>query len=115
MGSRRKDRVASFIKDEMSRAIIFELKDPRIGFATVTDVEVSGDLRYAKVSVSIMGEEKVQEKSIRAIRHAGGFLQKRLARTMASRTVPELSFELDDSVKKSIRISRKLKGLQENE
>jgi len=107
--------MASFIKDEMSRAIIFELKDPRIGFATVTDVEVSGDLRYAKVSVSIMGEEETQEKSIRAIRHAGGFLKKRLAREMASRTVPELSFELDDSVKKSVRISRKLKDMQENE
>jgi len=87
-------------------AILAELKDPRVRDVTVTYVEVSGDLRHAKVHVSVMGETTKQELTLRGLRSAAGFLQARLAKRIEARYTPRLEFVLDQGVKKSIEISQ---------
>jgi len=89
-------------------AILAELNDPRIQDVTVTYVEVSGDLRHAKVHVSVMGDEKKQQLSLRGLQSAAGFLQSRCATRIDTRYTPRLEFKLDQGVKKSIEISRLL-------
>ncbi len=90
-------------------AILTELKDPRIQGVTVTYVEVSDDLRYAKVHVSIMGEEPQQRLSMKGLSHAAGFLQAKVAKRLELRYTPRLSFILDMGVKRSIEVARILR------
>lgn len=90
-------------------AILTELKDPRIQGVTVTYVEVSDDLRYAKVHVSIMGEETQQRLSMKGLSSAAGFLQAKVAKRLELRYTPRLSFILDLGVKRSIEVARILR------
>jgi len=106
MSSRRVQKVAEAIREVVSMAILAELKDPRVQDVTVTYVEVSGDLRHAKVHVSVMGDDAKQELSLRGLRSAAGFLQSRCASRLDTRYTPRLAFVLDQGVKKSIEISR---------
>lgn len=87
-------------------AILAELKDPRVRDVTVTYVEVSGDLRQAKVHVSVMGSEAQQQLSLRGLKSAAGFLQSKCAKRIDTRFTPRLEFVLDQGVKKSIEIAR---------
>ena len=87
-------------------AILAELQDPRIRDVTVTYVEVSADMRHAKVHVSVMGDEKQQELSLRGLQNAAGFLQSKIAARVDLRYTPRLKFILDQGVKRSIEISR---------
>ena len=87
-------------------AILADLNDPRIQDVTVTYVEVSGDLRQAKVHVSVMGDENKQQLSLRGLKSAAGFLQSRCADRIDTRYTPKIEFVLDQGVKKSIEISR---------
>jgi len=86
-------------------AILAELNDPRVQDVTVTYVEVSGDLRRAKVHVSVMGDESKQKLSLRGLQSAAGFLQSRCAARIDTRYTPRIEFVLDQGVKKSIAIS----------
>jgi ribosome-binding factor A len=106
MPSRRALKVAEAIREVVSMAILAELKDPRIQDVTVTYVEISGDLRHAKVHVSVMGDETRQKLSLRGLQSAAGFLQGKCADRLALRYTPRLQFLLDQGVKKSIEISR---------
>ena len=106
MPSHRSLRVAEAIREVVSQAILFEVADPRVRAVTVLRAEVTGDLRNATVFVSIMGTDKEQTLSMRGLRHASGFLQARVAARLQTRFTPALSFKLDDSVKKSIAMSR---------
>ena len=90
-------------------AILAELRDPRVKDVTVTYVEVSGDLRNAKVYVSVMGDQTHQELSLRGLQNAAGFLQAKIAKQIDLRYTPRLKFALDQGVKRSIEISRILK------
>jgi ribosome-binding factor A len=90
----------------VSSAILFELADPRVRGVTVLGVDVSGDLRNATVAVSVMGTESEQKVALRGLNHAAGFLQSRVAARLQMRFTPILSFKLDDSVKKSVAMSR---------
>jgi len=90
-------------------AILAELKDPRIQDVTVTHVEASGDLRHAKVHVSVMGEEGKQQLSLRGLQHAAGYLQSKVADRLETRYTPRLTFVLDQGVKKSIEVARILR------
>lgn len=90
-------------------AILTELKDPRIRDVTVTYVEVSPDLRYAKVHVSVMGDETRQHLSLQGLRSAAGFLQSKLGKRVETRYTPRIEFLLDQGVKKSIEVARILK------
>lgn len=106
MPSHRSLRIAEAIREVVSQAILFEVADPRVKAVTVLRVEVAGDLRNAVVFVSIMGTEAEQTLTMRGLRHATGFLQSRVAARLQTRFTPVLSFKLDDSIKKSIAMSR---------
>jgi ribosome-binding factor A len=104
MSSRRAQRAAEAIREVVSMAILAELKDPRVQDVTVTYVEVSADLRYAKVHVSVLGDETHQKLSLRGLQSAAGFLQAKIAKRIELRYTPRLSFLLDQGVKRSIEI-----------
>jgi ribosome-binding factor A len=102
----RPARVAEAVREVASETILYELRDPRVKFVTVTRAEVSGDLQHAKVYVSVMGTEKEQQLSLRALNHAAGFVQSKLAKRLQTRYTPVIAFVLDQGVKNSIEITR---------
>ncbi len=106
MTSRRAQRAAEAVREVVSMAILTELKDPRIRDVTVTYVEMSSDLRHAKVHVSVMGDETRQNLSLRGLQHAAGFLQAKVARRIETRYTPKIEFLLDMGVKRSIEVAR---------
>src|ERR1700722_13667398 len=109
MGSRRTAKVAEAVREQVATTILFGLKDPRVKNVTVTRVEVSPDLRSAKVYVSVMGDEKMQKLTLRGLESARGFLQAKLAERVQIRYTPVLHFQLDQGIKRSIEASRLLR------
>jgi ribosome-binding factor A len=108
MSSRRVLKAAEAIREVVGMAILADLKDPRIENVTVTHVEVSPDMRQAKVHVSIMGDEKAQRLCLHGLQSAAGYLQQKIAKRIDTRYTPRIMFELDMGVKKSIAIARLL-------
>ena len=106
MSSRRAQKAAEAIRGVVSMAILAELQDPRVRDVTVTYVEVSPDLRHAKIHVSVMGDETRQNLSLRGLRSAAGFLQAKIAAKIEIRYTPRLDFVLDQGVKRSIAVSQ---------
>jgi len=104
-GGRRGRRVASLIRQVVSRALVTELSDPRVGLVTVTGVDVSADLRLADVRVSVLGEPKAQQACMEAIAHSRGHIQEFVADAIDMKYCPVLRFHLDESVKKSVAVS----------
>lgn len=98
-------RVDEAVRAVLSEAISTDLKDPRVGFVTVTGVKTSSDLRYAVVYVSVLGDELVRETTIEGLRSAHGFLQRRVASELRLKHTPALTFEYDGSVDRGMRIS----------
>ena len=109
MGSRRTAKVAEAVREQVSTSILFGLKDPRVKYVTVTRVEISADLRSAKVYVSVMGDEKTQRLTMHGLESARGFLQAKIAERVQTRYTPILHFHLDQGVKRSIEASRLLR------
>lgn len=105
MASGRMRRVDEAVRAVLSDAITKDLKDPRIGFVTVTGVSTSPDLRHARVYVSVLGEEPVREATLEGLRSAHGFLQGRIAAELTLKRTPTLSFEYDESIDRGMRIS----------
>lgn len=87
-------------------AILTRIRDPRVKDVTVTFVEVSGDLREAKVHVSVMGDEKKQDLCMHGLRSSTGFLQQKVAERVDTRYTPRLKFVLDEGVKRSVEVSK---------
>ena len=108
MVKRRQEKVSRTIRNTVSEVIQKELSDPRIkGLISVTRVDTSADLRSARVYLSLLGIESAQQElSLRGIRHAGGYIQSRLAKCLSMKSCPTLSFYLDDSLKKGFLITR---------
>jgi ribosome-binding factor A len=106
MTARRVLKVAEAIREVVSMAILTQLRDPRVSDVTVTYVEVSPDLRNAKVHVSVMGDEKKQQLCLRGLQHAAGFLQAKVNDRVATRFTPKLKFKLDQGVKNSLEVAR---------
>jgi ribosome-binding factor A len=104
MSGGRMRRVDEAVREVLSGAITQELKDPRVGFVTVTAVETSPDLRHARVFVSVLGNEPERERSMAALRSAHGFLQRRISNELTLKHTPTLDFLYDDSVDRSLRI-----------
>ena len=98
--------MAEAIREVVSTSILFEVADPRVRGVTVLRVEMSSDLRTATAYVSIMGTETERKLAMSGLRHATGFLQARTANRLQTRFTPVLSFKFDDSIKKSVEISR---------
>ncbi|MBM3344123.1 MAG: 30S ribosome-binding factor RbfA [Betaproteobacteria bacterium] len=104
----RSRRIAEQIQRELSEIIRLELKDPRVGMITLTDVEVTPDIEHAKVfftRLGAFGEASDNETVTRALQHAAGFLRSELAHRMRLRVVPDLRFEYDESVERGVRLS----------
>jgi ribosome-binding factor A len=106
MSSRRTEKAAEAIREVVSMAILAELNDPRVRNVTVTYVEVSRDLRYAKVHVSVMGDEACEKLTLRGLQSAAGFLQAKIAERIEIRYTPKLTFVLDQGVKRSIAVAQ---------
>jgi ribosome-binding factor A len=104
----RMRRVDEAMRAVLSDAIAAELKDPRVGFVTVTGVKTSPDLRHARVYVSVLGDEAQRQESIAGLRSAHGFLQAYLASELTLKHTPSLTFEYDESVDRGMRISQLL-------
>lgn len=115
MNSRRTAKVAQAIRECVSSTILFGLKDPRVRGVTVLDVEVSGDIRNAKVYVSVMGDETAQSLCLHGLNSARGFLQSKVADRIQTRYTPILKFVLDYGVKTSIETSRVLREVEAGE
>lgn len=94
----RIEKLQELIKQEMSKMLLKELKDPRIGFVTVTDVEMTGDLREAKIYVSVMGGEEQVKSSLEGLNSALGFVRREIGQRIRLRFTPEISFALDTSL-----------------
>jgi ribosome-binding factor A len=101
-------RVNELIREVLGAAISTELKDPRIGFVTVTAVDTSPDLRAARVYVSVLGSPEEREATLAGLRSSHGFLQSRLASETRMKRTPMLSFLYDDSVERGMRMSKLL-------
>ncbi len=101
-------RVDEAMREVLSGAIATEIKDPRVGFVTVTGVKTSQDLRHARVYVSVLGDQATREGSLDGLRSAHGFLQRRLAAELTLKHTPALTFEYDDSVDRGMRINQLL-------
>ena len=94
----RIEKLQELIKQEMSKMLLKELKDPRIGFVTVTDVEMTGDLREAKIYVSVMGGSEQVKNSLEGLNSALGFIRREIGQRVRLRFTPEISFALDTSL-----------------
>jgi len=100
----RPERLAEAIKKEVSELLAEELKDPRIGFVSITSVEVSRDLRYASVYISVFGEPETRKASLEALQKAHGFIRGELAKRIRMRYTPEITFKLDESIERGSRL-----------
>lgn len=108
MSSRQRvQRVREEIKKEVSD-IIREMKDPRIGFVSVVDVEVSNDLRHAKIFVSVYGDEAAKKESLAGLEAATGYIRTEIGRRIRLRHTPEIVFRLDSSIERGARINQLL-------
>ena len=113
MQGKRLDRVNQLIKEEISMLLQRELKDPRLGFITVTEVETSQDLRTAKVFVSVLGDDPQWAASLAALASARGFVRNWLRNHLDLRITPELSFRPDRSLEHAARIQELLKRAED--
>ena len=106
MASERMRRVDQAVRAVLSDAITKDLKDPRVGFVTVTAVKTSPDLRHARVYVSVLGDEPTRAATLEGLRSAHGFLQGVIASELTLKRTPSLVFEYDETVERADRISR---------
>lgn len=112
--SKRTRQIADSIQEILGAVIQYELKDPRIGFATVVGVDVSGDLQHAQVRISVMGDAEQQGETMRALHHAKGFLRRRVAEDLRHlRFIPELHLQLDTSLNYSLHINQLLHEVEQ--
>jgi ribosome-binding factor A len=106
-------RVDTAVRQVVGDVVAQDLKDPRVGFVTVTDVKTSPDLRHARVYVSVLGTPAEQEASIEGLRSAHGFLQRSVARELRLKHTPELEFVLDDTTEKAFRLEALLESTED--
>jgi ribosome-binding factor A len=112
MSFKRSDRVAEAIKREVSLMIYQEVKDPRVHFVTVTDVKITDDLRYAKIFVSVLGDEATRKESLEGLVNAKGFLRSELGRKIGLRYTPDIQFVLDQSLDHALKIRTLLNSIK---
>jgi ribosome-binding factor A len=106
--SERMRRIDEAMREVLSDAITSELKDPRVGFVTVTSVDTSSDLRHARVYVSVLGDETRRKLSMKALESAHGYLQRRVASQLRIKNTPQLAFVYDDTAERADRLERLL-------
>lgn len=113
MSNIRANRVAEQIKKEVGEILTKKLKDPRIGFVTITDVEVTGDLQQAKIFISVLGNEEEKEETLVGLSKANGFIRSEIGQRIKLRITPEISFEFDEAHAYGNHIDALLRELNE--
>jgi ribosome-binding factor A len=111
----RQEKLGELFALELSDLLRTRVKDPRVGFASITHVEVSGDLRHAKIFVSVMGSPEEQVATIRTLKHAAGFLRHELAGRITLRYMPELAFKLDNSIAEGAHVLELIQQFEQEE
>jgi len=111
----RLKRLSEVVQRKASEVILYELKDPRMGFVTVTRVKLSGDLRHAVIYYSVVGSDGERSRTEHAIENARGYIQGQIASALKTRVTPMIRFEYDASVEGSVRVSQILSELAEEE
>ncbi len=111
----RAERVAEELKRHISEIIREDIRDPRVGFVTITDVEISADLKNAKVYFSVLGSKQQEEESIKGLSKATPFIRKLIGERLKLRINPELYFKLDKSIAYGIRIEKMLREIKDEE
>ncbi|MEN8151827.1 MAG: 30S ribosome-binding factor RbfA [Planctomycetota bacterium] len=111
----RRKRLSEVVQRKASEVILYELKDPRMGFVTVTRVKLAGDLRHAVIFWSIVGTDGERSRTEHALENAKGYIQGQIASALKTRVTPTIRFEYDASVEGSVRVSRILSELVEEE
>ena len=111
----RIEKLQELIKQEMGKMLLTDIKDPRIGFVTVTEVEMTGDLREAKIYVSIMGNDEQVKSSLEGLNSALGFIRREIGKRIKIRFTPEISFALDKSLDYSEHIQKLLLKVKSEE
>ncbi len=114
MSNVRVHRVGEQIKKEMVRILQRELKDPRIGFVTVTGVEMTGDLQQAKVYISVMGDEEQKMNTLEGLSRAKGFIRSEIGKVVKLRKTPELVFQFDESIEYGNKIEKLLQQINQD-
>ena len=109
MSAERMRRVDEAMREVLSDAITQDLKDPRIGFVTVTAVDTSPDLRHARVFVSVLGDDNQRKLTLAGLRSAHGFLQRRVAAELRTKNTPTLEFVYDDTAERAQRVEKLLR------
>ena len=110
--SRRTDRLGELFREEISKLLQKGLKDPRVGFATISRVDITEDLSYAKVLVSVMGSDKEKRDTLIGLKNSSGFIRQFLGKGIKIRKIPELSFVLDENLEHAMRIESILAELK---
>ena len=114
MSNPRMRRVDEAIRQVIGDALAGEVKDPRVGFVTVTDVRTSADLSHARVYVSVLGDEQQRRASLEGLRSAHGFLQGRLAAELHLKRTPTLEFSYDDTTDRALRVDALLAEIEDS-
>jgi ribosome-binding factor A len=109
MSNPRIARLRELVKKETSAILQREMKDPRIGFVSVTDVELSADLRHAKIFVSIFGDAEAKARTMEGLASAQGFIRTELAKRIRLRYVPDVLFKMDESIERGARVDELLR------
>ncbi|CAI2717921.1 30S ribosome-binding factor RbfA [Nitrospina watsonii] len=112
---KRSERVQEVILEEMSKMIQHELKDPRIGFVTLTRIQLSDNLKHAKVFVSILGDDTARQDSLEGLNSAKGFIRSQLGKRLYLKAIPEFDFKLDTSGDQVEKITRIIREIHEND
>lgn len=115
MKQKRRDRIASLLREEIAQIIQQELRDPRLGFISVLSVAATDDLKEAEVRVSILGNEAQQRTSLRGLTAAGGHIQRLLSERVQFRNLPVLRFVLDESIRKQMELEDLLRRARDGE
>jgi len=113
MEGKRSEKVADLIRKEISQMLVKSIKDPRIGFVTITKVTVSEDCRFAKVYFSVAGTPQERERSIKGLESAKGFVRKELGRRIRLRYTPEILFQFDPSIEYAIHMEELIQSIHQ--
>ena len=106
MTKKRVRKLAELLKEEISEILLKEVKDPRIGFVSLTEVKVSGDLKHAKVFVSVYGEDEEKEETMKGLKEATGYIRKLVGDRITTYHTPEILFKYDDSIEHGVYMSK---------
>ena len=115
MNNIRAERVGEQMKQEIMDIVNNKVKDPRVGFLTITDVELTKDLSQAKVYLTVLGNDKEVDNTFKALHKATGFIKSELGSRMRLRIIPELTFEYDESIEYGNKIERMIQDLHKND